>query len=169
MATQPVVHAKLIVAEAERQGKMTVLRELTLESAGEDCPDAYRHDPIHPEDQPLNIVAAYSNETKEWLFQEVWGELFGLSSAVMNYNRTPRVLTAIARRWLMLMMAMYFDDASLQDISSAKGKGQRHMQALNRMIGVPFAAEKSIPLGKSADFLGLPRSGARHVESAYRS
>ena len=47
VATQPVVHAKLIVAEAERQGKAIVLRELMLESAGEECPDACCHDPIH--------------------------------------------------------------------------------------------------------------------------
>ena len=156
---QPGVCARVFCEEALRHGGPleSVQREV-LETGGEDSPDAYRWCPVDPEDQ---------DSAGEWLFQEVFGSLFGMSSAVMNFNRWPRFLQAVARRWLCLLVSIYFDDASLLDLASAKGVGQRHLRAMFRIFGAPLSKEKEVDLGPSADFVGLVHDAGNALTSGH--
>ena len=102
-----------------------------------------------------NIVATYNVESSRWEYQIVWGCLFGLSSSVMNFNPFSKFMTAVARRWLFVLVTMFYDDATLQDLAAARGRGQRYLQALFRMAGTPFNPAKTSRLADSCDFLGL--------------
>ena len=72
--------------------------------------DAYRWIPINLEEQHVNIVAVFDDEVGAWKYQELWGHVFGLGSAVLNFNRVPKFLVKVMRRCLMLVTSMYFDD-----------------------------------------------------------
>ena len=89
----------------------------------------------------------------EWQYQEVWGRLFGFSSAVLNFNRWPRFLQAVTRRVLGIMFAMYIDGAAFQDVSSAKGSGQDVVRKSFAMIGAPLAPDKSVTMASKSDFV----------------
>ena len=126
-------------------------------------PDAYRWVPADPTEAHLNVVAAYDSATSSWLFQIMFGQVFGRAAAVVNFHRVQRIIVAMARRWLHLMVSMYYDDATLQDLHLARGRGQRYLRALFREIGLPLAAQKAVDLTKEADFLGL----SHKVEHAF--
>ena len=66
-----------------------------------------------------------------------------------------RLLVAMIRRWLLVLCSMYYDDASLQDLAAAMGRGQRYVRALFRIVGLPLAEPKQVDLNTAADFLGL--------------
>eukprot|EP00972_Heterocapsa_arctica_P035360 5201714-Heterocapsa_arctica.AAC.1 len=61
----------------------------------------------------------------------------------------------MVRRWLLVMFSMYYDDASMQDLAKAKGRGQRCVRALFREVGLPLAPTKATDLNDEADFSGL--------------
>jgi hypothetical protein len=155
-ALQPAIHVKLYVETALHLGvtKEELARD-KMESGTEDMPSAYRWMPTRPCEQHLNIVASFDWELQGWRYQLVWGCLFGLSSAVMVFNPWPRFLTAVMRRWLFMLSEMFFDDATLQDLAVAKGRGQRQVRGLFRIFGTALSKEKAVNLGDSADFLGL--------------
>ena len=154
-ALQPAVHAKLLFTEASLQGREPEMEQERLETGGEDLPDAYRWIPAAPTEGALNIVSVYDPEAGECRFQEVYGQVFGKAGAVVNFHRPQRLLVACARRWLMLMFSMYYDDGSLTDVGRARGRGQRALRAMFRLAGLPFAEAKQVDLNEEADFLGL--------------
>ena len=152
-AFQPCICARLVVEQARVRG--VDLAGQMLESGGEDLPDAYRHVPVAPEDYCCNIAATTEPVTKLWMFQEMWGLLFGHASAVLNFNRWPRFLEAVCRRVSFLMVALYFDDANIVDFQAALGSGQAALNTVFELFGTPFARKKKQPMTCQSDFLGL--------------
>ena len=134
------------------------LAQQTLETGGEDMPDAYRWVPAHPGEGALNVVATWCPASRAWVFQEMYGQVFGRAAAVINFHRVQRILVAMVRRWLLVLCTMDYDDASLMDLVAARGRGQRYVRALFRMVGLPLAPKKQVDLNDSADFLGLTHS-----------
>ena len=100
-------------------------------------PEAYRWVPADPREGPLNVIATWSVDDSCWLFQEMFGQVFGRAAAVINFHRIQRLLVAMVRRWLLMLCSMYYDDVSLQDLAAAKGRGQRYVRALFRIVGPP--------------------------------
>ena len=81
--------------------------------------------------------------------------LFGFRSSVQGFTRFSVFFQSIARRLAQLPMTMFYDDASLQDLSSAKGAGQRLMVKVMRALGGEFKDAKRQTMNTSCDFLGL--------------
>ena len=106
--------------------------------------------PVGAEDLNVNIVAVLHKEREEW--QEVWGHLFGFASAVLKFNRWPRFLQAVMRRILAMLFAMYFDDATLQDVAHMCGTGNQAVQTAFKVLGALLAEDKSVRMTDSADF-----------------
>ena len=154
-AFQPVVHARALVEQATLQGQLPGLSQQTLETGGEDMPEAYRWVPAHPKEGALNVVAAWSVPDNCWMHQEIYGQVFGRAAAVINFHRIQRLLVAVIRRWLLVLVSMYYDDVTLQDLAAARGRGQRYVRALFRMAGLPLAEPKQVDLNMQSDFLGL--------------
>ena len=101
------------------------------------------------------MVATWSVDDNCWLLQEMYGQVFGRAAAVINFHRVQRLLVAMIRRWLLVPCSMYYDDASLQDLAAAMGRGQRYIRALFRIVGLPLAEPKQVDLNPAADFFGL--------------
>ena len=68
---------------------------------------------------------------------------------------------ALGRRFLYLLVSMYFDDAHLTDWQSSKGSGQAAFGQLNTLLGTPFAQEKRQPMSAKGLFLGLDHDLSR--------
>ena len=157
-ALQPVVHLRAFArAMADRWGEQwrDQIPGATMETGTEDMPDAYRFVPAAPEELRCNVVGVYDPVRRCHLYQEVYGHVFGRSAAVINFHRLQRLLTAVSRRWLQLLLSFYYDDASLQDVSSARGRGQRHLRGLFRLLHQPLAEAKQVNLTAEVDYLGL--------------
>ena len=164
-ATQPATHLRALYVAASQQGAADELQGHRAETGGEDMPDAYRWVPADPKEAHLNVVAVYDCDAKEWVFQVMHGQVFGRAAAVVNFHRVQRIIVAMARRWLHLMASMYYDDATLQDLGVARGRGQRYLRALFRELGLPLAEHKQVDLNNEADFLGLTHDVSEALSS----
>ena len=129
----------MLVSQAEVQA-------LVMETGGEDMPEAYRWVPADPGEGSLNVIATWSVDDNCWLFQEMYGQVFGRAAAVIIFHRVQRLLVAMIRGWLLVLCSMYYDDASLQDLAAAMGRGQRYIRALFRIVGLPLAEPKQVDL-----------------------
>jgi hypothetical protein len=86
--------------------------------AFDDCDAAYR---LIPSRQPGNSIVAFWSPSKEKVvFFQVWGHSFGLVSAVLNFNRVPKIHVAFMRRFFASMMDHYVDDYIMVDRLDAK-------------------------------------------------
>ncbi len=83
----PALVAKQFYSQA--QTLRINVEDLKLESGGEDLPNAYRHVPCHPDDQPFAVIAVREPTTQAIYYQEVWGLIFGLAGSVLAFNRWP--------------------------------------------------------------------------------
>ena len=127
----------------------------SLETGGEDLPNAYRHVPMVPEDSWASIVTYWDPSRAAPCFRRYFGLLFGLPNAVCSFNRFPRMLQCFFRRLGFCMASMYFDDLTVQDLQSNKGSSQQFCINLASLLGSAFSEEKHQPMQASADFLGL--------------
>jgi hypothetical protein len=97
-------------------------------------------------------------------FYYVPGHNFGMISSVLNFNRFPKLMVAMARSLLALPVSQYFDDYFLMDLRSAGYSGQQGLQHLHNAVNRPLdqgkrqlMASRRIGLGVSID-LSLVRS-----------
>ena len=127
----------------------------SLESGGEDWPNAYRHSPMGTREAHGCVVVFWHHEWQMPAFQLYAGLLFGLPLAVTSFNRYSKFVEACGRRLLSVLVSMYFDDATITDWASSKGSGQQAFGHLNQLLGTPFAAEKRQAMGPTGVFLGL--------------
>ena len=144
-----------ISLEGDVARQATSTQDWTLETGGEDWPSAYRFVPIFPDHIPFCMVAYWSVKQGCVLIQKYNGMLFGLSGAVVAFNRWPRLAEALTRRLLGIMFSMYFDDATIQDWQGEKGSGQAMVQKMMTILRSPFAPSKTQNMATQGVFLGL--------------
>eukprot|EP00973_Karenia_brevis_P009565 1292256-Karenia_brevis.AAC.1 len=106
-------------------------------------------------DLPFLIAALHHPDTKELLFTQLFGLPFGLSTSVVQFNRVPSLLTAVARRCLAILLAHYFDDNAFLDYRVSVSNGQRIFRSLCNLLGVRLSTEKAVSGNGAAIFLGL--------------
>ena len=61
---------------------------------------AYKQLPRDRKQATLAIIVVYDSTMGRWRFEISKALLFGLSGAVLNFNRVPFFIVAMARRWL---------------------------------------------------------------------
>jgi hypothetical protein len=105
-ASHPALCARLLCQEAEDAGYSLAGDNHVIVSGGEDMPDAYRHVPADPRDYDVNIVGVHHPE-RGWLFQVLWGLLFGHASSVYSFIRWSRFLEAVSRRIGALLLTKF--------------------------------------------------------------
>eukprot|EP00972_Heterocapsa_arctica_P027031 3975900-Heterocapsa_arctica.AAC.1 len=150
----PGVVSRLIVERAVELG-VDPADLVSIESGGEDMPDAFRTIPIAPQDLDVNVIAIENPDTGVWHYQVVWAALFGFASAVVSFARWSAFLQAAGRRIAMLAFSMYSDDGLLLDSAIAKGAGQQLLHVLFECIGAPLSVEKRTAMATVAQFLGI--------------
>eukprot|EP00971_Amphidinium_carterae_P080182 1586754-Amphidinium_carterae.1 len=113
--------------------------------SSEDLKDAYRSIPIDPYQQNLAVVAYRPHNTRAVHFSECKAMLFGLLSAVTQFNRVPAFLNAMARRVFGLMSWHFFDDSgiiTLEEEHKSHLHGGQLLRYVNTSLGFPHADAK---------------------------
>ena len=126
----------------------------------DDLRAAYRHVPTaQPE---FTLVGVWRPDDSlptggEVVYFEVPGHNFGLVSAVCNFNRSPELFTAAARRLLGIVTEHYFDDADTCEPGFAGDSGQVALGTLHgpRLFGFPFDQGKHEHMAPTHEFLGV--------------
>ena len=166
-AVQPALHVKALAraaAQACSQPAPATFEEAlvrlrvpgaAVKSGTEDMPDAYRYVPAHPAEEPFNIVSVWDPVAQGPRFQVVYGHVFGRAAAVINFHRLQRLLNAVGKRLLVLLLAFYYDDITVQDAAGLGLLGQRQLRAFMHALGLPLAPKKQVDLTDDADYLGL--------------
>ena len=70
--------------------------------------------------------------------------MFGFSDAVLGFNAVSKFLETVARRLLLLLTTMYYDDASTQDLTSGYGCAQVALDHMFSVFGFRLKAEKRL-------------------------
>ena len=73
---------------------------LDVVAGTEDLWKGYRQSHPIAEHMSVNIITFVPPETRRRVYAQLYGLPFGLASSVNQFNRTPQLLTAIARRVL---------------------------------------------------------------------
>jgi hypothetical protein len=83
------------------------------------------------------------------------GHNFGLSAAVLSFNRVTQFLATVARRFFGVAVAAYFDDFCVVEPEFAGQTGKRVVHALANWMGWQFFKKKNIPMRVDNPFLGV--------------
>lgn len=121
----------------------------------EDMKHAYRQCPIVPDQRCCSVIAFWDHVHHSIRFVVLNSLPFGLSSAVLNFNRTPALLTAVARRMTGCAASYFFDDSCVVDLVAGQGFAQACLREIYSLAGAELDPDKSqVPAGCRA-FLGL--------------
>ena len=106
--------------------------------------------PVAEEQSRCCVVGGIVNGASQ-LTRSIQAFCLGLSVAVTTLTDS----VSVGRRLTGTIVSMYFDDAHLTDLGSARGSGQHAFGEVNCLMGSPFAAEKRQAMASSGTFLGL--------------
>ena len=120
-----------------------------------DMSSAYRQIPNHPEEAAAMIVAYCDREVNELRYAVLKAHPYGLAASVLNFNRTPCFLTALARRVAAACASNYFDDTGVLDFAAARGSAQSFLWQLYTLLGFTLDPDKDGPMASQRHFLGL--------------
>jgi hypothetical protein len=117
---------------------------------------AYRRVPTaHPE---FMIAAVWRYDWDAPAFYEVWGHCFGLVSSVVNFNRVPHMLCAVAARLFAAPVDHFFDDYLTMDLAVARASAQLSLDCLHRAVRFglepakrKLSASQQVELGVACD------------------
>ena len=120
----------------------------------EDMKGAYRQCPVLPEHHCVSVIAFWHEEWQCIAYIILLGLPFGLSSAVINFNRVPTFGSAVLRRIAAVPASPFFDDTGAVDLFVASHSGQRGMQRIYALFGWKLDPLKSQPAGFLRIYLG---------------
>jgi len=123
---------------------------------------------MRPEESRACVVVWWHPKRGKPVFQRYHGLPFGLPNAVTSFNRWSKFAQALVRRLLMLLFSMYFDDATMQDWESEAFHSQACVADLMKILGSPWAPDKSQACSSVGDFLGLMHDVSRSEEGVVR-
>ena len=119
----------------------------------QDMVDAYRQVPSAPEHASVMQIAVYV-PSLGWRYTQMYGNPFGMSRAVLNFNRLPTLNVAFCRRSMGVMAAAYFDDNLGVDLAIADGTGEAAMVAVFTELGATLSPSKAMAPASRRVFLG---------------
>ena len=119
-----------------------------------DMTSAYRQVAVAPEQLPFSVVAVWSPIARSWVYGELDGLPFGVTSAVVEFNRVPAFLVAVARRWLPIPVINFYDDFKVLGVKCGGGSEDRSFRELCEWTGYKLDPEKHQPPASSCTFLG---------------
>ena len=119
-----------------------------------DMTSAYRQVAVAPEHLRFCVVAVWSPVSKCWMYGELDGLPFGVAPAVLEFNRIPAFLVAVARRWLAIPVISFYDDFKVIGVAAGKQSEDRSFQELLAWTGYKLDAEKHQVPDSTCIFLG---------------
>ena len=136
------------IAAAPLVGKLRAL------SSTQDMRRAFRQLGVRDEDRRYHIIALYE-PGQGWRFGELDGLAFGLGAAVLEFNRVPEHVCAVARRWLALPVTHFYDDFRTVDIAASAGSVDRYFADLCAWLGWQLDPSKHQVPETLIKFLGV--------------
>ena len=121
----------------------------------DDLPDAYRGVPLHCDDSNVTIVAVWNAATRAWIFAQSFSMLFGLSAAVLHFNRKPTLLVAASRRLFAVAATAFFDDIITMALACGENTEKKAIFKLLASVGCPRAPDKTAPTASSRTWIGV--------------
>ena len=148
--------AGVCVASKFRQTVGKPLRkDDSLTISTQDMWKAYRQVPCHPDQLRFMIVMVWHPDERKWVYAESKGLLFGLTGAVLAFNRVPALIVALARRWLAIPVQNFFDDFRIIDIMKSGGSANKFFCTfVEEIIGFKMDSAKEQKPNHEAIFLG---------------
>ena len=125
----------------------------TMAGGTDDLADAYRHVPSNAPNMTVVVLADPVTGTPYYF--TLPGFNFGLRAAVLQFNRFPELMTAVARRLMNIVCSHYFDDYVVVEPLRSARHAQHCLATLHRLVGFPFAAAKHVKATGVFVFLGV--------------
>jgi len=150
-----------------QQAQARLRGRLAVASSTHDMKSAFRQLPVRDEDRCLHIVAACDVLSRSWVFFELDGLAFGLGAAVLEFNRVPAHLVALARRWFAIPVVNFYDDFRLFDLVLSGLNADSSFLNLTKWSGWRFDPKKHQPPSASIRLLGIIESAEDDGEGEY--
>ena len=151
--------------------RRSTLGEIWVGLASDDLADAYHGVPNALRQLGLCVVALRNPHTNEMIFFVSYTHLFGLSAAVVNFNRLPELMTAVCRRIGACPTWHIFDDQGILDFAegnvgedgtlSKRPPSGECSSSRNRLTAPDFVS-------RTYDLVGRPFKPSKHQPAAQR-
>ena len=119
-----------------------------------DMTSAYRQVAVAPEHLHFCVIAVWSPVSKCWMYGELDGLPFGVAPAVLEFNRIPSFLVAVARRWLAIPVISFYDDFKVIGVAAGRHSEDRSFQELLAWTGYKLDPDKHQAPDSTCIFLG---------------
>jgi len=123
-------------------------------SSTQDMKRAFRQLGVRDQDRRYHVIALWE-PGKGWRFGELDGLAFGLGAAVLEFNRVPEHVVAVARRWLALPVTHFYDDYRLIDLLASRGSADKFFDHLCAWLGWELDPGKHQSPASLIKFLGV--------------
>ena len=134
----------------------------------DDFEDAYRCIPNHSKQDKFSVFAfrhpAWKGGAPRMIFAVSKAHLFGLSAAVLNFNRVPEFLIAVCRRLAAVPCWHFFDDSGTAGVRLEAGSGQHFLNKCFEICGFKQKVSKHQPMAPSCLHLGIVNNFSRASE-----
>lgn len=108
-------------------------RPMPLQHSTDDVESAYRRmAAAHPE---ATVVAQYNTEANTVSYYTMNGFNFGVSSAVIHFNRHSQHMSMLARRFFGVCNAAFFDDYDITEPVYTGASGKQVLRQLHVWLG----------------------------------
>ena len=114
----------------------------SLRGASSDMKKAYKQISISKEQLRFAVIVIYNIETHKWVYAISWALPFGMSGAVLHFNRVPAFIVALCRRWMAIPVQNFFDDFRIIEPQFLKGSGFKWFKKITNLLGWHFDPDK---------------------------
>jgi hypothetical protein len=114
-----------------------------IKASSMDMWKAYKHFAVHPDELPLNIIEIVDPTSLRSCFCISFVMVFGKTGAVLQFDRCPVFLTALARRLLAVRSQHFFDDFRLTDPTIGDDSARTCFSKLADLLGFKFDPSKT--------------------------
>ena len=123
--------------------------------ATRDMRKAYRQIPVAQNQSQYQIICVFNPEIHKWCFAKLRGLAFGLTSAVVSFNRIPAFITMVLRRWFGIPTVNFFDDIRIHSLQEHSKIVWNLTVWVMHQLGWVFDIGKDQPFESVGPFLGF--------------
>ena len=111
-------------------------RSLRFLTGSSDMKRAYKQLAVHPDQHKYIVICIFNPELNKWVFAISWALPFGMSGAVLHFNRVPAFIVALCRRWMAIPVQNFFDDFRIVEPTSLEGSGFKWFKKITQLLGL---------------------------------
>ena len=113
-----------------------------LLGSSRDMTNAYKQIAIHESQTRFVVIVVWHPALNRWVFVIVRALAFGLTGAVLHFNRVPAFIVALCRRWFAIAIQNFYDDFRIIELAFARGSGFKMFAQVCELLGWKFDPAK---------------------------